>query len=265
MVLSTGTYSNLDTPTGHYLFALPVTFGLTLSLSEMSLEYYDHYGIRTRLKWRLCGKDEFSPKFNKELSKLQNRSKRLRDTMDMNRYALCCLDLVSRQLSDHQSNVPAPARQELQPFSRSRPSMTISDETLEVIMETRAIERRQQDLNRLNGVWESVSRINCNLVSSDTPNTSNSISSVDRAAQVCRECPISQGHGIFFRVFSDTTNSPYHMSRGIQCSGWRESSSRFPKVTKEQVLDHMNAVGKPSPFISMTDSPARLVNFGASS
>lgn len=178
----------------------------------------------------------------------------------MNQYALCCLDLVSRQLSGHQSNVPAPARQEFQPASRSRPSMTISDETLEIIRETQAIERRQ-DMKYQNGLWGSISRINWHLISIDTPNTPNSIS-LDRAAQVCGKCPISQGHGIFFRVFSDTTNSPYDMSTGIQCSGWRESSSRFPKVTKEQVLDHMNAVENPSPFISMTDSPARLVNFG---
>lgn len=202
--------------------------------------------------------------FSAEISKLRNRSNRLRDTINMSRYALSCLDLVSRQLSDHQSNVPAPTRQERPPFSRSRPSMAISDETLEIIAETQAIERRQEDMVWLNGVWESISQIIRRLISIDTANIPTSISLGDRRAQVCGECPVRQDHGIFFRVFSDTTNSPYDVSIGIQCSGWRECSTRFPEVTKEQVLDHMNAVEKLSPFISMTDSPGRLVKFGAS-
>ena len=71
-----------------------------------------------------------------------------------------------------------------------------------------------------------------------------------------------QDPGIFFRVFSCDPNSPYDVSTGIKCSGWREYSTRFPQVTRKQVLDHMNAREEPSPFISMTDNPARLVNFG---
>ena len=132
---------------------------------------------------------------------------------------------------------------------------------MEIVEESKVIERRRKDLVWLDGLWKSLSRIDRRLISTNMVNDSCPRNLANGQAQVHGVCPVCQDHGIFFRIFSRNPNSPYDVSTGIKCSGWRECFTRFPAVTKKQVLDHMNAREEPSPFISMTDSPGRLVNF----
>lgn len=255
------------------LYTWQVPFELAVSIFKMALVHYDHHGIRTRRsltrrialpRWgEECLSEELraKKKFDAEMAELRVQSSALRDTLDMMRFATCCLDLISGPPPSDRSDPVVLAQLTYQPFSR--PRNTIPDETMEVVEEIKVIERRRKDLVWLDGLWESLSRINRRLISTNMGNDSSPRNLANGRVQVNRDCPVCQDHGIFFRVFSCDPNSPYDVSTGIKCSGWREYSTRFPAVTRKQVLDHMNAMGEPSPFISMTDSPARLVNFRA--
>ena len=176
----------------------------------------------------------------------------------------CAVWILSAGQPGRLSNQRVSTNSTSPPFSR--PRKAIAEEVSETVAEeTWLIQRRQRDVIWLEGLWKYISGLGLRVISAGTAKASTPVACLDHRPQICEGCRVWQDHGIFFRMFPDSPNSPYDVSIGIRCSGWRKYSSRFPEVTREQVLDHMDNVSGPSPLISMTDSPARLVNFGRDS
>ena len=135
---------------------------------------------------------------------------------------------------------------------------------MEIVEETKVIERRRKDLG-LGGrsLGESLSDQSSSDIHQHGQRFQSEKSGKWASPSPWRLSSRFRTLASSFVYSSCDPNSAYDVSTGIKCSGWREYSTRFPQVTRKQVLDHMNAREEPSPFISMTDSPARLVNFGA--
>lgn len=197
---------------------------------------YDDHGLRTPgslPKPSLDVHDEEYPpdemaariEYNSKISLLGVSSETLRDALDLMRFAMCCLDFISGHPSGSLSDLRGFTQSTSWPTRPSARSQKAVLEEMEMVAE---------------GLWKCISGINLRLISIGTANLPTLLDSWD--------------HGVFFRVFSDTTDSPHSVSAGMRCSGWRNHPSRSPEVTRQHVLDHMNATPKPSLFISMRQS-----------
>lgn len=74
--------------------------------------------------------------------------------------------------------------------------------------------------------------------------------------------PLSIGSDpiFFYRLQTSQSATTYDCGIGFICGKWCRKPS-FKKPTKSQFRKHMNGIGLPSPYISLTESPARLYNF----
>ena len=209
----------------------------------------DHYGLRLNLRRK-------SPP-NEQRDRLRSVTQHLRDELDRNHFALECLDRITCQITQ----VGQFEKKKLPPSLAVFPEKE-GDEVLRFGLEISEIERRLLDIEDLNvSLFRTLRRL-IKLVVSGPQVVSELTAHLDgyQRSTSCGDGGQQDLPQIFYRLHNSPKGSYFDPELGILCPGWRKHASAHSPIAKEHVIQHLRAEQTSPPFISVHDSPARIIN-----
>ncbi len=245
----------------------------------MSTIKRDHYGLRLSFGLRIeaCRmQGETQEVYNKNKqwveeknrlrTRLKEKTSKLRDALDRNNFISICLDRITHVISN-----TTQLDQIDQSFTTSQPTLVSLpeieiDELFRLSLEVNEVERRLLQVQKQNRIlFEILKRLNTYIIT-DAAGTSVPIPhSYQSRSFLPTSNTAEDSISILYRLHHDFKASPYDGELGICCPGWRKQSAEDFAISKGNFIKHLTGSDKSSPpFISVTDSPGRVINFSKS-
>lgn len=236
----------------------------------MSESGRDHYGLRKSFGGRrviLRKPDETERAYDERKLRheepiqlresLKEVTPLLTDALDRNHFALKCLD----KITCHITQVRQSDQETTKPPLLSFPEVE-GDELVHLRLEVNEVERRLLHVQEQNDTLFKTLRRLIRFIVSDPPGISDLTANPGGNKQ-----PVSCGDTvekdlpqILYRLHIASKETLYDEELGILCPGWRKNSSADSPINKEQVVQHLRGDISSPPFISVSDSPARVIN-----
>lgn len=202
----------------------------------------DHYGLRTTpARRKYNGVQEKKRIRTGSLNALRERSRLLRDAMDLYYFISASLESINHLLKENQT--VATTIPEL--LSLQHPVQN-QDQLISLELERKEVERRLVDVNIQN---DSL----LNRLSSAVLELSNDRINSEQGS----EKPFYRFHR--HPNHERPSHSLWKPHLGVICPGWSENKPADPEITESHVRKHLSDyIDTSCPFISISDDPARI-------
>jgi len=245
----------------------------------MSTIKRDHYGLRLSFGSRTVAcrmEGQTQEVYNKNKQRVEERNRlrtrlkektlQLRDALDRNNFISICLDRISHVISN-----TTQLDQIDQSFTTSQPTLVSLpeieiDELFRLSLEMNEVERRLLQVQKQNRIlFETLRRLNTYIIT-DAGGTAVPIPhSCQSQSFLPSNNTAKDSISILYRLHHDFKASHYDGELGLCCPGWRKQSAEDFAISKENFIKHLARKDDSSPpFISVTDSPGRVINFSKS-
>lgn len=190
-------------------------------------------------------------------TRLKETTQELRDALHRNHFALQCLDSITRYIT----HVGQPDQQ-ASPRPLVRFPERKGDEVFRLRQEINEVERRLLDVQeQKNSLFQTLRRLTKFVVSGPQAiSDPTAHPDGDQRSVSCEHGVEKDSPRILYRLQNDSKASDYNNELGICCPGWKKYSSADSPIAKGHVIQHLRDEKTSPPFISVHESPARIIN-----